>query len=77
MKTLDDVVAELQNHTHELEKHTGILDELIKVTSEIRTSQTAMANAVTLLVSQLSDRKTLESRLARVEEDVRQLKGTH
>ena len=84
MKTLDDVVSELEKHsvefekhTSELEKHTQIRDDLVKTTDQISSSQAAMTSAVTLLVTQLSDRKALEARVARIEEELRQLRGTH
>lgn len=88
---MDDVVIQLEKHgvqlekhtaqfdkqTAELEKHSETLDDLVRMTREIQTSQAAMANAVTLLVSQLSDQKATHARLARIEEEIRQLKDTH
>lgn len=69
--------AELERHSTQLDKLNDTMDELLKVTSQIQVSQVAMANAVTLLVAQLSDQKTTHARLERIEEDLRQLKQTH
>ena len=91
MKTLDDVVIQLEKHGLQLEKHTTqfdrqtaelekqseTLDEVVRMAREIQTSQSALANAVTLLVSQLADQKATHARLSRLEEEIRQLKDTH
>ena len=88
MKTLDDVVSELQKqgdrhavelerHTVELERHTEMLDDILEVTDQIRSSQLALTSAVTQLVAQLSEHRALETRVSKVEADVQVLKGSH
>lgn len=45
MKTLDDVVIQLEKHGLQLEKQSETLDEVVRMAREIQTSQSALANA--------------------------------
>ena len=83
MKTLDDVVAVLERHSTQfdkmnsvLEKHSSHLDRVNVVLERHSTTQAALTSAVTTLVEQFADRKAIEARLTRVEDELRQIRGT-